>query len=699
LTKLAIACLLAFTSLPAHAALDLWSGSGPFPGRVELVAAVAGAPRVLLATTGLGWLLRSTDDGATWNLVPGVGNLGVSALSSAMIAPPLAPGVAFLATPTGLLRTTDAGLTWTSHDTASFWWSARIDADPTGQRVLAVVGRDVYGSTDGGSTWTHIQLGYPLTAVALDPSQPNVAYAGETYLERSTDFGLTWQRTEPNVGGIYLIQFIRILPTDPSHLYVAFGPTVRQSTDGGSTWSDLVPAAGSYPLWLAPASADGSRLLLGQQDGLLASSDAGSSWAPATDLQSVHAASIASDPADPDTFYAGTWAGVLRSSDAGTAWAALPTAPPADVWAVAGHPTATRTFFAGASGGLFRTTDDGVSWTVLGGIGHAQVFALLGVPATTGAAMLAGSQHGLYRSTDSGATWQLRPSFAESSVYGPIQAPVVALARSPLSRDLLYAATNATVYRSTDGGLTFDAPIPLLDTIAQDHVTALAVDPAHPDTVYAGVTWFLDRSTDRGATWKPMGYGVPQSDEVPTAIAVDPRASSRIWIGTDKALRRSTDDGSTWTDVTHEIGSTYFNRIVVDGATGSLYVATDAGTFTSTDGGDSWSVLGGKPHSAPLWFARSLVQGAADPRELMAGSLSIGVRHLTLGDPSRVDGDVNGDGQTDVQDVFSLLNFLFGDGPPPQGLSDANGDGQVDIADVFYLINYLFAGGPAPPPI
>ena len=30
----------------------------------------------------------------------------------------------------------------------------------------------------------------------------------------------------------------------------------------------------------------------------------------------------------------------------------------------------------------------------------------------------------------------------------------------------------------------------------------------------------------------------------------------------------------------------------------------------------------------------------------------------------------------------------------PKG--DVNGDGNVDIGDVFYLINYLFAGGPAP---
>jgi len=59
-------------------------------------------------------------------------------------------------------------------------------------------------------------------------------------------------------------------------------------------------------------------------------------------------------------------------------------------------------------------------------------------------------------------------------------------------------------------------------------------------------------------------------------------------------------------------------------------------------------------------------------------------------------GDVNGDGQVDVQDVFYLINFLFAGGPDPIGPADVDGDTQVNVQDVFYLINYLFAGGPAP---
>jgi uncharacterized delta-60 repeat protein len=61
-------------------------------------------------------------------------------------------------------------------------------------------------------------------------------------------------------------------------------------------------------------------------------------------------------------------------------------------------------------------------------------------------------------------------------------------------------------------------------------------------------------------------------------------------------------------------------------------------------------------------------------------------------------GDVNGDGEIDIADVVSLINYLFLSGPAPQPLEvgDVNCDRVVDITEVVYLINYLFIDGPPP---
>ena len=61
-------------------------------------------------------------------------------------------------------------------------------------------------------------------------------------------------------------------------------------------------------------------------------------------------------------------------------------------------------------------------------------------------------------------------------------------------------------------------------------------------------------------------------------------------------------------------------------------------------------------------------------------------------------GDVNLDGEIDVEDIVYLINYLFAEGPEPKPREsgDVNCDGLVNIVDVIYLINYLFMGGPPP---
>lgn len=61
---------------------------------------------------------------------------------------------------------------------------------------------------------------------------------------------------------------------------------------------------------------------------------------------------------------------------------------------------------------------------------------------------------------------------------------------------------------------------------------------------------------------------------------------------------------------------------------------------------------------------------------------------------NRLAGDVNGDGQVDIQDVVDLLGALYsGDTPPCMQNADFNGDGQVDLTDVQNMLEELFLSG------
>lgn len=64
-------------------------------------------------------------------------------------------------------------------------------------------------------------------------------------------------------------------------------------------------------------------------------------------------------------------------------------------------------------------------------------------------------------------------------------------------------------------------------------------------------------------------------------------------------------------------------------------------------------------------------------------------------------GDANQDGDIDISDPITILNYLFRGGVVITCLSslDTNDDGGLDIAEAIFLLSYLFRGGvDAPPP-
>jgi len=71
---------------------------------------------------------------------------------------------------------------------------------------------------------------------------------------------------------------------------------------------------------------------------------------------------------------------------------------------------------------------------------------------------------------------------------------------------------------------------------------------------------------------------------------------------------------------------------------------------------------------------------------------------LMFGEKDYIDGDADGSGFVDIDDVVFLIQYLFAGGPEPVPYTSGEVDcqGVIDIDDVVYLINYLFASGPPP---
>jgi hypothetical protein len=61
-------------------------------------------------------------------------------------------------------------------------------------------------------------------------------------------------------------------------------------------------------------------------------------------------------------------------------------------------------------------------------------------------------------------------------------------------------------------------------------------------------------------------------------------------------------------------------------------------------------------------------------------------------------GDANRDMIADIGDAVFMIQYIFGDGPPPEpyALGDANGDCDINIGDIVYLVSYVFRHGAQP---
>jgi Secretion system C-terminal sorting domain len=187
-------------------------------------------------------------------------------------------------------------------------------------------------------------------------------------------------------------------------------------------------------------------------------------------------------------------------------------------------------FIGTPDGGLWRSTNGGTSWTtntdLLTAIGssdlvidssNTQIMYL-----ATGD--LEGDRRsiGILKSTNGGNTW-LPTSLAWTAID---DYKISKLLMDPAHPNIMIAATNNGIFRTTDGWVTYTAgnfgftPLPDLKD--------MEFKPFHPTTIYAaGVEIY--KSTDSGANWIKCTSGLPSTDIKRIALAVTPADSGFVY--------------------------------------------------------------------------------------------------------------------------------------------------------------------------
>jgi photosystem II stability/assembly factor-like uncharacterized protein len=195
---------------------------------------------------------------------------------------------------------------------------------------------------------------------------------------------------------------------------------------------------------------------------------------------------------------------------------------------------------------------------------------------------------GVFRSDDGGASWNPvmvdeSPPYSDASFC-----PVAISVGEP---DVMYVCTQSGIGASSDGGQSFSAPV---DVFQGETPRAIAIDPDDANTLYAVDAAGVFESTDGDQSWTPVNNGITSTSFV-LATASDPADPSIVYAGTEGGFWRSGDGGQTWqySETGLEPNTTLVTSITLDPQDPStVYLDADTGYYVSHDAGVTWTHLG-----------------------------------------------------------------------------------------------------------
>lgn len=243
----------------------------------------------IVAGTGFGdQIFYSDNDGVTWT------RASVASFNSIFQVAAAADGALYAAQyASGVLKSTDAGVTWLPTDTAVINRFVRaVSPDPfNSSTIYAGTGNGVFKSLNAGLSWSAandgtIPFSTSIRSMALSSLTPGLLLAGSDvdFLYRSTDGGASWSHLDSTVGFLPQDPFIRCLRFDPLQANVVYAggdsAHIYRSTDAGATWNLLVnlPAHQSVrEIVVDPGNS--SRIMAATYgSGVYVSEDAGQHW-------------------------------------------------------------------------------------------------------------------------------------------------------------------------------------------------------------------------------------------------------------------------------------------------------------------------------------------------------------------------------------------------------------------------------------
>ncbi|MEM9976773.1 MAG: glycosyl hydrolase, partial [Cyanobacteria bacterium P01_D01_bin.2] len=554
---------------------------------IGLVYMRPNTPQVMLAAGTEGGLSRTTDGGETWNLVA----------DQPFLALTEADGILWAGDKTGqLLRSRDDGQSWQPLLT--------VADDPV--TAIAAEGQTVYVGTASQGAF---RIGTQTLEVAainrglddrriqdikLLPGGGVIISSWDRGIFISTDRGNTWtnypqglikdkQADEFDTHHFSEIALSDNFAVDNTAFLGGFNGLYK-STQGGQEWQSLETLARGavVAMDVSPNYASDSTLALTTYVGkIMVSRDRGETWQLTMNGVEVPRLNGNFEPSyqDPRRFFdiafsptygrdqtlftTGLWTKFLRSTNGARSWSLHALSQEVRGLTLLLSPgfDSDKTLYIGNQAGqLFRSTNGGKRFTTVANLpwkrGNDSPSMVISPGFVTDRTLYTVADTGVYRSTDAGKTWR---STTKNTPIAKASSLHIEISPDYPQDKTLFVSSYQGLFRTTDGGQRW-RPVAIANLSPERTIlegVALSPSYAQDGTVLVSLRGKgLYKSVDRGDTFAPIGdaslafsrpYNVPCAGR-PIQFSPNYANDSTIFgFGTANTdIYRSTDGGETW---------------------------------------------------------------------------------------------------------------------------------------------------------
>ena len=611
-------------------------GNGPVSGRITAIASIDANVIYIGAAGGGVW--KSTNNGTSWS--PLTDAQASTNMSSIAIAPSnhnvIYAGTGESSTDVfdsyygrGLLKSTDAGATWTlitgnagvnEFNRRSI---SKIVVDPANANIVYIAVSDfatngqtgntgIWKTINGGTTWTNttnaagVAVGDAFVDLLMDPTNSQVLYAAAGHpagnanngVYKTTNGGTTWALAGnfPSGGNDGRIA-ITISPNNNQILYAAIANkrgtagnsllSVQRTTDGGTTWTTLpgIPNFSGGQAWydttisIDPTDATGNTFY--------AAGNAGSN----------SVIRVVVNPGPPLTTTVTDISGGANS-------------PHADHHALAID--STNHLLDAGDGGIWRlNTVSPVAWTDLNTNLQVTTFNSIALDPGNADRVYGGAQdNDVERFTDNLAWTDTQVGDGGFTAVDFNNTNTVYYTTSSGNFPFIERSDNAgSSYSAKTTGINQKASGQLSDN--SNFYPVLVMDPGNSSQLFFG-TDRVYQTTNRGDNWSNIS--TPNTNGWTTAANVDAIAASAtdsqtIYASANSQIFVTTNDGTSWTQRSIPgFGSGVADLLVDPKSSLVVYAVRNvfnggAGghVFRSVDGGQNWTDISGNLPDLPMW--------------------------------------------------------------------------------------------------